>query len=192
MAVHDGTKRGDADRDRLIGIWIDSLCNLALAGVKRIAYYFMPALDWARTDLKWRVPASGGLTLRFEYTTLTAFDLFILKRPDAVSDYGHDQIDVVSKYFLAQSGADRDRLSTTMIRGLPGGHDPFFLDDVRNALDSFRGIDPDSLRDNLKYFLRKMIPVTEELGVLLAIHPDYPPMPLFGLPRIISTMEDII
>lgn len=190
LAVSDSIKRGDANRDRLIGVWIDSLRNLAAAGIKRIAYHFMPVLDWTRTDLAWRVPASGGLALRFDYTALIAFDVFILKRGSAADDYSDSQVQKAREYFVALSQANRDRLCATIIRGLPGGHDPFSLDAFRNALTSFLGIGQNGLRDNLKYFLKRVIPVAEELGVLLAIHPDDPPVPLLGVPRIISTMKD--
>lgn len=191
LAVHDGIKRGDANRDHLIGIWIDSLRNLAAAGIRRVAYHFMPVLDWTRTDLKWRVPANGGLALRFDYVALAAFDIFALNRPDAADDYSKSQLDTAFAYWSQLSRGDRDRFCATMIRGLPGGHDPFSPEAFRKALDSFRGVDRQGLRDNLKYFLRKVIPAAEELGVLLAIHPDDPPIPLLGIPRIVSTMEDL-
>ncbi len=190
LAVHDDIKRGDATRDKLIDAWIDSLRNLAAAGIKRIAYHFMPVFDWTRTDLKWRVPESGGLALRFDFAALVAFDVFMLKRPYASDDYNKDQLDAASNYWSAQSEADRDLLCATMVRGLPGGHDSFSMETFRNKLNSFRGITRNALRENLKYFLSRVIPVAEELGVLLALHPDDPPIPLLGIPRIVSTMED--
>lgn len=191
LAVYDGIKRGDANRDHLIGIWIDSLRNLAAAGIRRVAYHFMPVLDWTRTDLKWRVPANGGLALRFDYVALAAFDIFALNRPDAGDDYSKNQLDAAFAYWSQLSREDRDRFCATMIRGLPGGHDPFSPETFRKALDSFRSVGRQGLRDNLKYFLRKVIPAAEEFGVLLAIHPDDPPIPLLGIPRIVSTMEDL-
>jgi mannonate dehydratase len=190
LAVHDEIKRGDASKGKLIGIWIDSLRNLASAGVRRIAYHFMPVFDWTRTDLGWTVPDSGGLALRFDYIALVAFDMFILQRPGAADDYSREHLDAASNYWAALSNADRHDLCATMIRGLPGGHDPFSIDAFRYALDSFRDINRDALRENLKYFLARVVPIAEELGVLLAIHPDDPPLPLLGIPRIISTMED--
>lgn len=190
LAIHDVIKRGDRGRDELMGIWIDSLRNLASAGVKRVAYHFMPVFDWTRTDLRWTVPESGGLALRFDFAAFVAFDLFALKRPGAGDDYSTRQMDAASKYWSVLSESGRDALCATMIRGLPGGHDPFSLKDFQKALDSFRDVTREGLRENLKYFLARAVPVAEEIGVLLAIHPDDPPIPLLGIPRIVSTMED--
>lgn len=163
LAVHDGIKRGDRDRDRLISNWMVSLRNLAAAGIKRVAYHFMPVVDWVRTDLKWRAPADGSFALRFDYTAFIAFDVFILKRPRAADSYSTSQLEAAGRYFKIQSEADRHQLSKAL-SGLPGGHNPISLDVFRYELDSFRGIDRSSLRDNLKYFLREVIPLAEELG----------------------------
>lgn len=191
LAVHDDIKRGESNRDELICTWIDSLRNLASAGIRRVAYHFMPVFDWTRTDLRWTVPESGALALRFDFIAFVAFDVFFLARPHAADDYSSQQLEAASKYWSLLSETDRDDLCATMIRGLPGGHDPFSIQSFRRGLESFRDIPRDGLRENLQYFLAKVVPVAEELGVLLAIHPDDPPIPLLGLPRIISTIEDL-
>jgi mannonate dehydratase len=167
-----------------------TLRNLAACGIRTVCYNFMPVLDWLRTDLEW-VLADGSVSMRFDALTLAAFDLFILKRPGAEEDWREEQQRDAYALLQQMSETRRDRLIRTVVAGLPGTVEVYTLDYVRNAIASYAEIGRRGLRANLGEFLRAVCPIAEELGVRLCIHPDDPPQSLLGLPRIVSTMEDL-
>jgi mannonate dehydratase len=167
-----------------------SLVNLAACGIRTVCYNFMPVLDWLRTDLHWQLP-DGSISMRFEAAALAAFDLYILERPGAESDWTEDEQRRAHELLETMNGSERDRLARTVLAGLPGTAEVYTLDYVREAIASYGDIGRDGLRAHLGEFLRAVCPVAEEHGVRLCIHPDDPPRPLLGLPRIASTLEDL-
>jgi mannonate dehydratase len=170
--------------------YIATLRNLAACGMRTVCYNFMPVLDWLRTDLEWELP-DGSISMRFEADAIAAFDLFILRRPEAENDWSDTQQRNAHARLQQMSEADRERLIRTVVAGLPGTTEIYTLDYVRNAIASYADIGREGLRANLGEFLRAVCPAAEEFGVRLCIHPDDPPRSLLGLPRIASTMDDL-
>ena len=166
-----------------------SLANLAARGIEVICYNFMPVLDWTRTDLKWKMP-HGGTTMRFDLIDFAAFDLFILKRDGAEKAFPEEIISQAKKRFEALSDEDIKRLADNVACGLPGAADTMTLEDVRNHLAQYDNISPERLRAHFIDFLQEVAPYAEKLGMRLCCHPDDPPFPLLGLPRIASTESD--
>ncbi len=166
--------------------YIASMENLARAGLEVICYNFMPVLDWTRTDLAWRV-AHGGTTMRFELVDFIAYDLFILQRRGAEDDYPHELREEARHRFAGMATERRLQLSRNVNAGLPGAAAQPSLDALRDQLDRYRSIDENCLRGHLIDFLAEVIPHAEHLGLRLCCHPDDPPFPLLGLPRIMST-----
>tara|TARA_R110002012_G_scaffold8718_5_gene40093 strand:- start:6983 stop:8161 length:1179 start_codon:yes stop_codon:yes gene_type:complete len=189
VPVHEAIKQGLPERDDLIETYCQTLRNLAACGVDTVCYNFMPVLDWTRTDLAYALP-DGALALRFDQTAFAAFDLFLLKRPQAEHDYTQPQKDAAQTYLDALDQPARDTLINTLIAGLPGAEEHYTLEQFRRVLAEYAEIDAAKLREHLGYFLRAVIPVAEEVGIRMAIHPDDPPRPLLGLPRVVSTRED--
>lgn len=150
---------------------------------------FMLILDWTRTDLAYRLP-DGGRALQFDQDAFAACDLFLLERERAEADYDEADVAGARAYFDGRSQTDRDRLSATIIAGLPGAEEAYTLESLREDLRGYADVDAEALRRNLGYFLQVVIPVAEEVGVRMAIHPDDPPRPLLGLPRVVSTRDD--
>jgi mannonate dehydratase len=150
----------------------------------------MPVLDWTRTHIGWELP-DRSKALRFEKLALAAFELFLLKRPGAEALYTHADIAAAEKYFSALSEAAKQALSATIMMGLPGSEESYTPEAMQKALDAYQDIDDAGLRTNLYSFLREVVPVAQESGVLLAIHPDDPPFPVLGLPRVVSTEKDL-
>ena len=189
VPVHEDIKRGSPLRDRWIAAYQESLSNLGANGIDIVCYNFMPILDWTRTDLRYVLP-DGGWALRFDQDAFAAFDLFILARAGAATEYNDASIARARTYYdnLPQEG--RDLLVRNIIAGLPGSEEAYTLDSLRKMLATYADIDASTLRENLGYFLRAVVPVAEEVGVRLAIHPDDPPRPLLGLPRVVSTRDD--
>jgi mannonate dehydratase len=173
-----------------INAYRETLRNLASCGIRTVCYNFMPVLDWLRTDLEWQLP-DGSVSLRFDSVSLAAFDLFILKRPDAEADWTEQQQADAHSLLQKLSESEKDRLITTVLAGLPGTTEIYSLDYVRNAIASYADIGADGLRTNLGEFLRAVGPAAQEVGVRMCIHPDDPPRPLLGLPRIASTIDDL-
>ena len=170
--------------------YVETLRNLAACGIHTVCYNFMPVLDWLRTDLEWELP-DGSISMRFDASSLAAFDLFILKRPGAEADWNEEQQRSAHQRLEEMPEAERDRLVRTVLAGLPGTAEIYTLDYVRNAIASYAEIGRAGLQSNLGEFLRAVCPAAEELGVRLCIHPDDPPRSLLGLPRIASTHEDL-
>ena len=186
LPVSEDIKKQQGDWRAHIENYKISLRHLAQAGIKVICYNFMPVLDWTRTDLAWRRP-NGATCMRFDLTDFAAFDLFILKRPGAEADFDDALRAAARERFNDMSDARRDELAKNVVFGLPGAAESFSLDDVRQHIAEYDSISEDRLRAHLIDFLSEVIPVAEDLGLRLCCHPDDPPVPLLGLPRIMST-----
>ncbi|MCG8373472.1 MAG: mannonate dehydratase [Balneolales bacterium] len=190
LNVHEHIRQGKEDRDEWIQKYLQSLENLSEAGIQIVCYNFMPLLDWTRTDLKFRLD-NGALALRYDASALAAFDLFILEREGADSEYSESMKNKGKSFFEALSVAQRDELTHTVLQGLPGTGKVLTLHEFKKRLTEYADINREHLKANLRYFLQSVIPHAEEYGVRMCCHPDDPPFPLFGMPRIVSTSEDI-
>jgi mannonate dehydratase len=190
IPVHNSIKLRSGNFREFIGAWKDSLAAVAHAGVKVVCYNFMPVVDWTRTDLKWLLP-STGYALRFDGVDFAAYDLFILQRKNAEIEYHPNQIAAGRARFDAMPESRRIDLEQTIIAGLPGAEASYDREALRRQLLEYHGVTSADLRANLLAFLREVAPIAEELGIRLGIHPDDPPWPLFGLPRVVSTAEDV-
>ena len=197
LPVSESIKYGGADRDKLIDNYIESLRNLGKAGVKTVCYNFMPVLDWARTDLENPNP-NGTSSLYFNKAEMAYFDIYILKRKDAAKSWDAATLARVEQLREKMTPEDEKRLVENIIvktQGFVGGNisesdnDP--VAKFRQLLDLYKDIDADKLRENMKYFLERIMPVCEEYDINMCVHPDDPPMPLFGLPRIVTCDADI-
>jgi mannonate dehydratase len=166
-----------------------SLERLAAAGLEVVCYNFMPVLDWTRTDLAWRV-AHGGTTMRFDLAAFAAFDIHILRRPGAAEEHGPALAEAAARRFADLSESARTTLARSVSAGLPGSAEHWSLEGLRAQLDHYRGIDAERLRRNLVDFLSEVAPTADRLGLRLCCHPDDPPFPLLGLPRVMSTEAD--
>jgi mannonate dehydratase len=190
LPIHEAVKIGEGDLEPIFANYRQSLRNLAADGLRTICYNFMPVLDWTRTELD--APLQGGArALRFNLHEYVAFDWLILQRTGA--EEGHDGalLDRARAWHEAASESDKDRLLANIMAGLPGAYDRYDVPSLRQMLARYAGIDADALRANLRRFLGAVVPTAAEVGVNLCIHPDDPPRPLFGLPRIVSTGDDI-
>lgn len=190
LPVSDDIKKGSGDYLVHIENYKRSLQNLALCGIQVITYNFMPVLDWIRTDISYTLPV-GSKALYFERLAFVAFDLFMLKRPEAEKDYAPPEIAAARDWMDTHSAADKERVFQNALLGLPGSMGRFTPEEVLQALDSYKHISPAKLRENLFYFLREVVPVAEELNLKMAIHPDDPPYAVLGLPRIVSSEQDL-
>ena len=191
IPVHEDIKLARPGHEKYVEAWIVSMENLAKCGIKTICYNFMPVIDWTRTDLKFKLP-SGAYALRFDQKKFAAFDLFILKRQGAESEYSESEIAEAKDIFDTMNEAERTQLTDNIIAGLPGKMtDSYSLDDFRDMLTNYKDVDAAALRANLFSFLEQVLPRAEAAGVNLAIHPDDPPRDMLGLPRIICTADDL-
>lgn len=189
VPVSEAIKAGRSDRDRDIAIFQECVRNLGSQEIHTICYNFMPVLDWTRTDLDYVQP-DGSTALRFDQTAFAAFDLYILKRPAAEQEYSDEEKRAAKAYVEQLDEQSAIQLQQNIIAGLPGSDKDYSLAEFQETLDQYQSVDERQLRDNLHYFLEKVIPVAKEANVNLAIHPDDPPRPLLGLPRVVSTEDD--
>ncbi len=197
LPVSEGIKIRNADCDRLIANYKQSLQNLGQCGIDTVCYNFMPVLDWVRTSLHYQLP-SGGEVMYFDYSTFAAFDVFILKRTGAEADYPEDVLVKAREVVQSMSAAEQENLARNIIvvsqgfiDGVVDGSASDYKKAFLNFLDTYKSINRDKLRKNLSLFLQEVVPVAEKAGVNLCIHPDDPPFPVLGLPRIVSTQDDL-
>lgn len=192
IPVHEDIKRRSGDYIKYIDNYKQSIRNLATCGVHIVTYNFMPVLDWSRTDLD-RVMPDGSTALYFERVAFAAFDICILARPNAAADYTQIEVQQAQEYYSKMSQAQIQKLTKNIIAGLPGGttEGVLTLSAFQKILDTYQEIDAATLREHLILFLQEIIPVAATSQVKMAIHPDDPPYPLLGLPRVVSTLHDV-
>lgn len=190
LHVHNDIKTRSGNYLRLIDNYKQSIINLGKAGITTVCYNFMPVVDWTRTNLDYHLENTGS-ALRFDMVDFAAYDIFVLKRKDAEHSYTEDTAKQAKQYFEAISQQQIDLLESNIIAGLPGGEGAYSRESLKQAITEFINLGEEGLRGNLIAFLSEITPIAEQAGVNLCIHPDDPPFSLFGLPRVVSTQEDI-
>ncbi|WP_200909812.1 MULTISPECIES: mannonate dehydratase [unclassified Sphingomonas] len=190
LPVSEAIKTAGPERDAHVAAYRESLTNLAECGIRVITYNFMPVLDWTRTDLGWEL-LTGAKALRFELDAVAAYDVHMLRRAGAEAAYDAATLERAAARFAGMDEGERTALERTIIAGLPGSEEGFTTADFAQALSSYAGIDAGRLAEHHVAFLRDVCPHADALGVQLVVHPDDPPMPLFGLPRVVSTAADL-
>jgi mannonate dehydratase len=190
VPVHENIKKRKGNYRQLIENYTTSVRNLARCGVDTICYNFMPVLDWSRTDLEVEFE-DGSITTKFEAKVFAAFDIFILKRPRAENSYEESLLHQAKQYYEGLSEVQKERLIRTVLLGFPGSGEAYSMERLKVAIEEYRDVGDAALRENLSCFLKAIIPVAEESGVLMAIHPDDPPWSLLGLPRVVSNKRDV-
>lgn len=190
IPVHNSIKLRAGPFRQYTDAWKDSLAAIARAGVRVICYNFMPVLDWTRTDLRWQLP-STGYALRFDVVDFAVYDLFLLQRHGAEEDYSPERTTAACTRYEQMSESRRSQLEHTIIAGLPGAEASYSRTTLKSLLSEYKSLTIDGLRSHFISFLQEVAPVAAELGIRLAVHPDDPPWPLFGLPRVVSTAADV-
>jgi mannonate dehydratase len=190
LPVHEDIKVRKGNYQAYIANYKMSLANLAACGITIVTYNFMPVLDWTRTHLDYKLP-NGAEALLFNKAALVAFDVFILQRTGASKDYTAAELERGKNYFNQLAEADKLKIERNIIAGLPGSEESFGLKEFLNALSAYDGIDEAQLFLHLTTFLKEIMPVAEQKGIKMVVHPDDPPYAIFGLPRIISTAEQL-
>jgi mannonate dehydratase len=188
--IHESIKTAGSLRDHYIENYIATINNLAAAGIKVICYNFMPVLDWTRTNLDFRLPNDAS-ALRYHAPAVAAFDLYILEREGAYADFSEQQQQAAKAFLDSISTAEKELLTNTIMAGLPGTDEVFTIDEFKEHLKKYHDTDANKLKENLAFFLKAIIPHAEEAGIKMCIHPDDPPFPILGLPRVVSTEKDL-
>lgn len=190
VPVHEHIKTRSGDFKKYIDNYNQSIQNLAACNIRKICYNFMPILDWTRTSLDFELE-DGSKALRFDMIAFAAFEIYILKRSNASEDYTEEILQKAKHYFQALSATEIKTLTNTIIAGLPGAEEGYTVAQFKQALNTYKDINSDILRSNLVSFLNEIVPVAEKSNVQLCIHPDDPPYSILGLPRVVSTQEDL-
>ena len=191
VPIHENIKTQSGDFQKYIENYQQTLLNLGACGIDTVCYNFMPVLDWTRTDLDYEV-ADGSRALRFDATAFTVFEVLLLKRPGAEETYTETQLSAAKAMFEKMTDADKALLIKNIIAGLPGAEEGYTLKEFNAILATYNNVGPKELKAHLFYFLQQIIPAAEKAGILMCIHPDDPPYPILGLPRVVSTEQDII
>ncbi|MBU2899803.1 mannonate dehydratase [Maribacter dokdonensis] len=191
VPIHEQIKTQKGDYITYYDNYKQTITNLGQCGIDTVCYNFMPVLDWTRTNLDYEV-ADGSTALRFEANAFAAFELYLLKRPGAENTYTETQKNAAKAYFQTLSEADKKKLISNIIAGLPGAEEGYTLEEFNEILATYDAIGPKELKKNLFDFLSEIIPVAEASGIRMCIHPDDPPFPILGLPRVVSTEQDIV
>jgi len=191
VPIHEQIKTQKGDYTTYYDNYKQTITNLGQCGIDTVCYNFMPVLDWTRTNLDYEV-ADGSTALRFEANAFAAFELYLLKRPGAENTYTETQKNAAKAYFQTLSEADKNKLVSNIIAGLPGAEEGYTLEEFNEILATYDAIGPKELKKNLFEFLSEIIPVAEASGIRMCIHPDDPPFPILGLPRVVSTEQDIV
>lgn len=191
VPIHESIKTKSGNYKTYIENYKKTLLNLGACGIDIVCYNFMPVLDWTRTNLDYEVD-DHSTALRFEAAAFAAFELFLLKRPGAENEYTDSQKEAAAKYLENATGEDQKKLIRNIIAGLPGAEEGYTLEEFNTILATYKDVGPKELKENLFSFLSEIIPSAEKAGVLMCIHPDDPPFPILGLPRVVSTEQDIV